>query len=149
MLTFQVSSYCCLPLHYYYYSAWLKKMHVKQLNKTHNKDVFKTNTHPQSSKHETLSHCCFHVGLASQTLAQHWNSIGSTSRVCWASLGHRIWLNGARDSPNVIHVSSPVQVFMSYTCFTHPAVFRNIRSHTTLSLPLSGWSYPDMLLTSS
>ena len=32
-------------------------------------------------KHGTLMWCCFNAGPASQTLAQHWNNIGSTSRV--------------------------------------------------------------------
>ena len=37
--------------------------------------------HPR--KHETLTQCCFNVGPAAPTMGQHWNNIGSTSRVCW------------------------------------------------------------------
>ena len=32
-------------------------------------------------KHETLNHCCFNVGPASQTVVQHLKNSGSTSRV--------------------------------------------------------------------
>ena len=35
------------------------------------------------SKHGTFTQCCFNVGPPSATLAQHWNNIGWTSRVCW------------------------------------------------------------------
>ena len=38
---------------------------------------------------ETLNQCCFDVGPASQTLAQHRNSIGSESRVCRDRIGER------------------------------------------------------------
>ena len=38
------------------------------------------------SKHETLNQYWFHVGPASQTVAQHETSIGSTFRVCWVTL---------------------------------------------------------------
>ena len=34
-----------------------------------------------SSKRETLTQCCLNVGLASQTVDQHWDNIVSTSRV--------------------------------------------------------------------
>ena len=37
--------------------------------------------HP--SKHWTFTRCCFNVGPASKTVAQHWNSIGWMSSVCW------------------------------------------------------------------
>ena len=37
--------------------------------------------HP--SKHVAFTQCWFNVGLSSSTLAQHWNSIGWMSRVCW------------------------------------------------------------------
>ena len=35
-----------------------------------------------SSKHDTLTQCCFNVGPASATLIEHWNNIGSMYRVC-------------------------------------------------------------------
>ena len=34
-------------------------------------------------EHEAFTQCCFNVGPPSSTLAQHWNSIGWMSRVCW------------------------------------------------------------------
>ena len=37
----------------------------------------------QPSKHEALNQCWFDAGPAWQTVGQHWNSIGSTSSVCW------------------------------------------------------------------
>ena len=37
------------------------------------------------SKHETFAQCCFNVGPAFPTLAQHWNSIGRMPRVCWVA----------------------------------------------------------------
>ena len=38
-----------------------------------------------SSKHGTLTQCCFNVGPASATLIEHWNNIGSMYRVCWVN----------------------------------------------------------------
>ena len=32
-----------------------------------------------------MSHCCFNVGPASQTMGQHYNNSGTTPRVCWAT----------------------------------------------------------------
>ena len=37
-------------------------------------------------KHGAFTQCCFNVGPASKTVAQHWNSIGWMSRVCWATV---------------------------------------------------------------
>ena len=34
-----------------------------------------------TSKHETLSQCCFNVGPASKTVGQHQNIIGTTVRI--------------------------------------------------------------------
>ena len=35
------------------------------------------------SKHEAFTRCCFNVGPASSTLAQHWNNIGWMPRTRW------------------------------------------------------------------
>ena len=37
----------------------------------------------EPSKHEALTQCYFNVGPLSLTSEQHYNNIGSTSRVCW------------------------------------------------------------------
>ena len=37
------------------------------------------------SKHEALSHCCYTVGPASQTMSQHYSNSGTTPCVCWVS----------------------------------------------------------------
>ena len=35
------------------------------------------------SKQSAFTQCCFNVGPALKTVAQHWNNIGWMSRVCW------------------------------------------------------------------
>ena len=37
----------------------------------------------QPNKHEALTQCYFNFGPTSKTAGQHYNNIGSTSRVCW------------------------------------------------------------------
>ena len=49
-------------------------------------------------KHEALNQCCFNVGPASQTVAQHFNSIGSASvfvgrrSTCLSLSVHQLWI---------------------------------------------------------
>ena len=49
--------------------------------------------HPNASLlpgvHETPTQCWIVVGPPSATLAQHWSSVGSASRVCWNSIPGR------------------------------------------------------------
>ena len=57
-------------------------------------------------QHETLSQCWFNVGPSSTTLAQHWTSIGSMSRVFWVCMCHyatvRIMVTNCRNYPENI-----------------------------------------------
>ena len=76
-------------------------------------------THIRPSKHETSTQCCCNVGPLSATLAQHYNSIGSTSRVCWdmylciQSIIHRCTTNrrsstvGATFGPSFLDTTCP------------------------------------------
>ena len=43
-------------------------------------------------KHETCGQCWCNVGPASQTVAQHYTSIGSTSPACWATVAESVAL---------------------------------------------------------
>ena len=51
--------------------------------------IFRINFESSSmpSKHGALTQCCFNVGPSSSTSAQHYNNIGSTTRVCRADVG--------------------------------------------------------------
>ena len=51
-----------------------------------------------SSKNKTFTQYCFNVGPPSSTLAQHWTSMGSTSRVCWDRIRSKL-IGLTRKSP--------------------------------------------------
>ena len=65
------------------------------------------------SKHEILCLCCFNVGPASTTLAQHWHNNATMSRVCWVPTAH---------------VSNSIN-------FMNPLVLFEARQDITIALP--------------
>ena len=90
LLTSQVSRYCLLALqsifimrsdHLCFRAArTLSRGEIWQ-NVALISSAIKSNREP--SKQETLNQCWFNVGPESETMGQHYISIGSTSRVCW------------------------------------------------------------------
>ena len=80
-----VSCWCMSWCFYLVLESWMYSILLHQRFRAGPQPGSEKSTGESASKHGVLNQCRFDVGPASQTLAQHQNSIDSMSCVCWVA----------------------------------------------------------------